>query len=88
MSVWPTTAPCKAFGIGSLNGCALTGVALVPGDGASLDHIVPRSRGGTSAPSNLRWVTTDANTAKGALSDAEFLVMCCAVVATLGAKEQ
>lgn len=60
--------------------CALTGDILVPGNGASLDHIVPRSRGGGNDISNLRWVTSDANTAKGALSDEAFLAMCRRIV--------
>jgi hypothetical protein len=60
--------------------CAVTGVALSPGDGASLDHITPRSRGGTHDPSNLRWVLTAVNTAKSNLTDAEFLALCAAVV--------
>lgn len=66
--------------------CALTGVLLEPGGRrVSLDHITPRARGGSHDISNLRWVTYEANRAKSALADAEFLELCKCVVATLGA---
>jgi 5-methylcytosine-specific restriction endonuclease McrA len=60
--------------------CALTGLALVPGQNASLDHVTPRSRGGGDELGNLRWTDTRANTARSNLSDAEFLALCAAVV--------
>lgn len=63
--------------------CALTGESLVPGTNASIDHIVPRSRGGRNEPSNLRWVALNANFAKRAMLDVEFVAMCRRVVATL-----
>jgi len=57
--------------------CALTGIQMVPGDGASVDHIHPVSRGGAVAdPDNLRWVLTEANAAKGTLDDATLFRMC------------
>lgn len=61
--------------------CALTGVPLriEPGpvtlDSASLDHIVPSSRGGSNDPSNCRWVTAQVNSAKGSGTDDELLAM-------------
>lgn len=45
--------------------CAITGDLLVPGGNASLDHITPRSKGGTSDEANLQWVTTETNWYKG-----------------------
>ena len=60
--------------------CALTGTALVKGETASLDHIVPTSKGGTSSRENLRWVRLDVNGAKRAMNDAELVAMCRAVV--------
>lgn len=57
--------------------CALTGLAMVPGDGASVDHKHPVSKGGAvDDPNNLRWVLTAANSAKGNLSDHELLTLC------------
>lgn len=50
----------------------------------SLDHRVPRARGGDDTIENLRWVSFAANRAKSALTDEEFLEMCRRVVATLG----
>ena len=63
--------------------CALTGQ---PMDirAAELDHIVPRSRGGTNEPSNLRWLTRAANQAKGDLLDEEFLALCVQVAEHIG----
>lgn len=56
--------------------CAVTGEKLVPGVNASLDHIVPVSRGGTSEKGNLRWVTSTINHMKWDLTDDEFMAMC------------
>ncbi len=65
----------------SQNGrCALTGHVLIKGETASLDHIVPISKGGTSSRENLRWVRLDVNGAKRAMSDEELIAMCRAVV--------
>lgn len=59
--------------------CGLTGLPLT--DSAEIDHIVPKARGGTNAPENLRWVNKEANRAKRDLLDSEFLELCRAVVA-------
>lgn len=56
--------------------CALTGDALPSLDGAEVDHIVPRSRGGPDDPDNLRLVCRAANRAKGNLLDEEFFMLC------------
>jgi 5-methylcytosine-specific restriction endonuclease McrA len=61
--------------------CALSGVPLVPGRNASLDHIVPRCHNGPNDLDNLQWVTTQVNRGKWDMSLAEFLEMCHAVVA-------
>lgn len=61
--------------------CALTGLPLVPGDNASLDHIVPRAKGGGHALDNLQWVLTEVNLARRVLSVEEFVALCRAVVA-------
>lgn len=56
--------------------CPLTGDFLVPGVNMSLDHIIPRARGGTNEISNLRWVTQEANRVKFTMSDSELILMC------------
>lgn len=60
--------------------CALTGDTLVPGKTASLDHIIPRSKGGTNEESNLRWVLLSVNTFKLDMADEEFVQICQKVV--------
>ena len=55
--------------------CALSNRKLTP-ETASLDHIVPLSRGGTHDLSNL-WVLEHlVNTAKGTMTVEEFVAMC------------
>jgi hypothetical protein len=66
--------------------CALTGEALVPGSTASLDHIVPRKKGGTSVKDNLQWVLLAVNVMKGLRSQDEFLSFCKKVTAHSAAK--
>jgi 5-methylcytosine-specific restriction endonuclease McrA len=46
------------------NRCQYTGRELRPGEG-SLDHVVPRSRGGKNAWENLVWAGKDVNSRKG-----------------------
>ncbi len=46
------------------NRCQYTGKVLKPEDG-SLDHVVPRSRGGKDAWENLVWSSKDVNAKKG-----------------------
>lgn len=60
--------------------CALTGEKLT-NENISVDHIIPRSRGGTNVPDNLRLVILNANIARQALSDSDFLELCRKVVA-------
>jgi 5-methylcytosine-specific restriction endonuclease McrA len=58
--------------------CALTGAAMDIHD-SEVDHIVPRSRGGSEHLSNLRWLSRAANQAKGDLLDEEFVALCAQV---------
>jgi hypothetical protein len=68
--------------------CAMTGDELVPGVNASLDHIGPVQRGGTSDIENLRWVTLQVNHAKRDFSDAAFVTMCRKIVARRGPADE
>jgi len=61
--------------------CELTGETLVRGVNASLDHRVPKSKGGDNSRSNLRWVHKIANTIKKDLTDEEFIALCRRIVA-------
>jgi 5-methylcytosine-specific restriction endonuclease McrA len=56
--------------------CALSGVDLDP-DSASLDHIIPVSKGGSyDSADNLQIVTMEINRMKGALMNDEFVDLC------------
>ena len=52
--------------------CAYSRVPLILGGGASIDHIVPRSRGGTNEIGNLQWVDLIVNRMKSDLMENEF----------------
>lgn len=60
--------------------CALTNdpIAL---HNMELDHIIPKSKGGSNVITNLRWVTKEANRAKSCLSDEDFISLCHKVIA-------
>lgn len=58
--------------------CAITGKPLTP-QTASMDHIVPLSRGGSHEASNAMIVLREINSAKGSLTIQEFVEMCRAV---------
>jgi len=60
--------------------CALSGRKLTP-ETASLDHVVPLSRGGRHDPSNIWVVDQHVNAAKGTLTVEEFVSMCREIVA-------
>lgn len=56
--------------------CAYTGVFLVPGVNASVDHKVPCSRGGSNNIDNLQWVDLKINRMKTDMTHEEFLEAC------------
>lgn len=59
--------------------CALTGVKLT-NETISVDHIIPKSLGGSNRPDNIRLVDKNVNLARRALTDCEFLDLCRKVV--------
>lgn len=66
--------------------CALTGRKL--DRTAQLDHKHPKARGGGDQISNLQWLCEDANLAKRALTDKEFIALCGDVMRWLGERIQ
>ena len=48
---------------------------------AEMDHITPRSRGGTNDLTNLRLLSPEANQAKGGMTDEELIALCRAILA-------
>jgi len=55
--------------------CALSGIKLTP-ETASLDHIVPVSRGGGYLMGNVQVVHADINRMKGTRTNEEFIELC------------
>ena len=53
--------------------CPYTNKKLTLGDGTSIDHKVPKSRGGSLEISNLHWVCTEVNFMKRDMLHEEFL---------------
>jgi 5-methylcytosine-specific restriction endonuclease McrA len=66
--------------------CALTGEPLIPGQNASLDHIIPRCRGGTSDRNNLQWTTKEINFFKRTRTDDELIRLSFKVARHAGVK--
>jgi 5-methylcytosine-specific restriction endonuclease McrA len=60
--------------------CAYTGIALIPGSNASVDHKIPRSRGGPDTIDNLQWVDSRINRMKTDMAHEEFLETCALVL--------
>jgi hypothetical protein len=56
--------------------CAYTGVPLIPGRNASVDHKTPKGRGGTDNRENLQWVCSLVNAVKRNLTHEEFVALC------------
>ena len=55
--------------------CALSGRELTP-ETASLDHVLPLSRGGIHDICNVQVLDFRVNTAKGTMTVAEFVALC------------
>ncbi len=71
MDLWSMAKKQKAV-------CALSGRSLK--SNISIDHIIPKSKGGTNDKSNIRLVNLDVNVARGNKSDSEFINLCQSVV--------
>lgn len=56
--------------------CYLTKKKLVLGVNASLDHIIPTSKGGTNETTNLAWMDENTNYAKNNLTNEQFIELC------------
>lgn len=61
--------------------CPISGVRLTVGVNASLDHIVPRARGGSDELDNLQWVDKMTNNMKLDRTTEEFIAHCRLIVA-------
>jgi 5-methylcytosine-specific restriction endonuclease McrA len=69
---WPIL---KAILVKQNNKCALTGDPIDYSN-MELDHIHPKSKGGSNESSNLRWVLKEVNRAKGVMTDDELKLLC------------
>ncbi len=56
--------------------CPYTGEQLELGVNDSVDHIIPKARGGPNTIENYQWVTRMANAAKDAMTHEEFIAFC------------
>ena len=56
--------------------CPYTGINLVLGQNAQLDHKIPLIRGGTNEPENLEWIDSEINRMKGKRTKNEFISIC------------
>ncbi|MGL4617891.1 MAG: HNH endonuclease [Chroococcidiopsis sp.] len=56
--------------------CYYTGVLLVPEKNLSLDHLLPRSKGGSNEIDNCVWCDRNINAFKNDLTDEEFIRRC------------
>lgn len=63
--------------------CALTGRVLTPTN-ATLDHVAPRHAGGLHTIGNCQIVLSEANRAKGKMTQEEFIALCRDVVEIYG----
>ncbi len=56
--------------------CYYTNKLLVPGENASMEHLIPRSRGGSDEPNNIVWCDKRVNLCKGNMTEIEFIELC------------
>ena len=73
-----TTAKLRGLVVHQEFRCALSGRKLTPSN-TQADHIKPACDGGSDDMSNVQLLRTEVNQAKGAMSQEEFVAMCCDV---------
>lgn len=56
--------------------CVLSGRTLKFANNASVDHIIPLSKGGTHVIENLRWIDLTVNVMRSNMTDEELLTFC------------
>ncbi len=64
--------------------CGYTGVELIPGINASIDHIKPQALGGSNELENLIWCDLKINYMKRDMTIQDFILACSQIVATTG----
>lgn len=67
--------------------CAYTGRKIDLGEGASIEHVLPTSRGKKREVNdlkNIKWVHRDINVMKGAHTVAEFIAICKQILDNFG----
>lgn len=62
--------------------CKYTGQLLIPNFNMSIDHKIPKSRGGKDEIENLQWITTRVNVMKNDLLEQDFIDLCFAITTT------
>ena len=60
--------------------CAYSGLPITIGVNASLDHIIPKSKGGSNDVTNLQWTTKYVNKMKSDMEAQEFISLCRLIV--------
>lgn len=76
--VWLTEEELKTLWNNQNGLCALSGRPL--DENSELDHIIPKTRGGTNCFQNSQWLCKEANQAKRNLLDDEFIALCVDVI--------
>lgn len=67
--------------------CFYTGISIVPEENASLDHIIPKAKGGTNDFDNLVWCDRKINSFKND-NDYESLINICLLILDRHQKRQ